>query len=306
MKIKLIIFLTFIALPIITFAQNDIQTSQHMFNRTIYNPAVTGASKYTNTYVNWRDQWQGFTEAPQTIYFTASAYYKEMKSGLGLVAIKDKIGFERNMVFKVSYAYHVYLSSSAYLSLGLSVGVLNRNIDWEKKQTFEPDPNLPNEMENKWSANFDFGIEYNMEKFTAGLSVTHLGKTANKANYRNMGHHFYVYIKYKLELGVDFDLTPSLFAQNNKKSTHMEGNLMLYYRNKAWIGASYRMDEKLNSESVVGMIGIDLISFLRIGYSFDYNTGQIGKYANNTHEIMLGIRLSRAEKYHSKSPRFFE
>jgi type IX secretion system PorP/SprF family membrane protein len=305
MKIKLIIFLTLVA-TVTAFAQNDIQASQHMFNRTMYNPAVTGASKYINFYGNWRDQWQGFDEAPQTIYFTASGYFKEIKSGFGMVAIKDKIGFERNMVFKLSYAYHVYLSSSAYLSLGISVGVLNRNIDWEKKQTVEPDPNLPSELENKWSANFDFGIEYNMERFTAGLSVTHLSKIANKANYRNMGHHFYGYVKYKFGLGVDFELTPSLFAQNSRKSTHIEGNLLLHYRSKAWIGASYRMDEKLSSESVVGMVGIDLMNFLRIGYSFDYNIGQIGEYSNNTHEIMLGIRLSRPNKYNPKSPRFFE
>lgn len=121
-----------------------------------------------------------------------------------------------------------------------------------------------------------------------------------------MGHHFYGYVKYKLGLGIDFELTPALFAQNSKKSTHIEGNLLLHYRNKAWIGTSYRMDEKLNSEAVVGIIGIDLIDFLRIGYSFDYNIGPINAYSNNTHEIMLGIRLDKPKKIYSRSPRFFE
>ncbi|MDR2653338.1 MAG: type IX secretion system membrane protein PorP/SprF [Prevotellaceae bacterium] len=305
MKVKLIIFLTLI-IPIKTIAQTDIQTSQHMFNRTTYNPSVTGASQYINIYGHWRDQWQGFSEAPQTMYLTANRYFKEIKSGLGIAAIKDKIGFERNMLFKLSYAYHVYLSSNSYLSLGFSAGVLNRNIDWTKKQITDPDPNLPNEMENKWTANFDFGIEYNMERFTVGLSVTHLNRSAKSATYNNMGHHFYGYVKYKFELGADFELTPALFAQNSKKSTHLEGNLLLHYRNRAWIGASYRMDEKLNSESVVGIIGIDLMDFLRIGYSFDYNIGHIGKYSNNTHEIMLGIRLARVQKVYARSPRFFE
>jgi type IX secretion system PorP/SprF family membrane protein len=277
-----------------------------MFNRTTYNPASTGASRYINIYGHWRDQWQGFSGAPQTMYFTANAYFQNMRSGLGLVVIKDKIGFEQSMSFKLSYAYHVHLTSSSYLSLGLNAGILNRNIDWTKKQIEQPDPTLPSETENKWRADFDFGVEYNMERFTAGVSLTHLHRTATDATSINVGHHFYGYVKYKFGLGVDFDLVPALFAQNSKKSTHMESNLILFYRNKAWIGASYRVDDKFKSESIVGIVGIDLMDFLRISYSFDYNIGAIGKVANNTHEIMLGIRLARPQKIYAKSPRFFE
>jgi type IX secretion system PorP/SprF family membrane protein len=277
-----------------------------MFNRTTYNPAVTGASRYVNVYGHWRYQWQGFKGAPRTMYFSANSYFKEINSGLGLVAINDKIGFERNMTFKLSYAYHVYVSSDSYISLGISGGVLNKNIDWDKKQVTEPDPDLPTGKENKLTADFDFGVEYNMERFTLGLSVTHLNRTAHKSAYNNMGHHFYGYVKYKFVLGVDFDLVPALFVQNSKKSTHMEGNVLLYYRNRAWIGASYRVNDKFNSESVVGIAGIDLMNSLRISYSFDYNIGQIGKYSNNTHEIMLGIRFNRPQRVYSKSPRFFE
>jgi type IX secretion system PorP/SprF family membrane protein len=306
MKIKLTIIFLILTTPLLTKGQTDMQSSQHMFNRTTYNPAVTGASRYVNIYGHWRYQWQGFSGAPRTMYFSANSYFSEIKSGIGLVAIVDRIGFERNMIFKLSYAYHVFLTSNSYLSFGISGGVLNKNIDWAKKQIAEPDPNLPSERESKLNADFDFGVEYNMERLSLGISMTHLNRPANKAVYTNMGHHFYGYAKYKFGLGVDFDLIPALFVQNSKKSTHMEANILLYYRNIAWIGASYRMDDKFRSESVVAIIGIDLMNYLRIGYSFDYNIGQIGKYANNTHEIMLGIRLNRPQKVYSKSPRFFE
>jgi type IX secretion system PorP/SprF family membrane protein len=241
------------------------------------------------------------------MYLTAHTYFPDLKSGIGITTLKDKLGdMERNMMFKISYAYHLYLSSSSYLSFGLSAGVLNRNIDFLKKRVVEDDVSLPDYVVNQWTADFDFGIEYNMERFTAGISLTHLNRTSDEATELNMGHHFYGYLKYKFGLGVDFDLVPAVFAQNSKKSTHIEGNLLLYYQNKAWIGASYRVDEKLDSESVVGIVGLDLFNFLRIGYSFDYNIGPIGKYSNNTHEIMLGIRLNRPQKIYAKSPRFFE
>jgi type IX secretion system PorP/SprF family membrane protein len=294
-------------LPFVLQGQTDIQMSQHMFNRTTYNPASTGASRYVNIYGHWRDQWQGFYGAPQTMYLTAHSYFPELKSGLGLLAINDKLGFEKNMLFKLSYAYHIHLTSDSYISLGLSAGVLNRNLDWAKIRAEDPNaPNLPGEPENKWTADFDFGVEYNRERLTLGISVTHLNRTADEAKYDNMGHHFYGYVKYKFGMGVDFDLVPALFAQNSKKSTHIESNLVLFYRNRAWIGVSYRVDEKIASESVVGILGIDLFDFLRVGYSFDYNIGKIGENANNTHEIMLGIRLNRPQKIYAKSPRFFE
>jgi type IX secretion system PorP/SprF family membrane protein len=278
-----------------------------MLNRTTYNPSSTGASRYINIYGHWRNQWQGFTEGPQTMYLTAHTYFPDLKSGVGITLLRDNLGdLERNMQFKLSYAYHLYLSSNSYLSLGLSAGVLNRSTDWAKKRLTETDQTLPDYKENKWTADFDFGIEYNMERLTLGLSLTHLNRTSDEATEVNMGHHFYGYAKYKIGLGVDFDLTPSLFAQNSKKSTHIEGSVLLYYRTKAWAGFSYRVDEKFDSESVVGIVGIDLFDFLRLGYSFDYNIGTIGKYSNNTHEVMLGIRLNRPQKIYAKSPRFFE
>jgi type IX secretion system PorP/SprF family membrane protein len=287
-------------------AQTDIQMSQHMFNRTTYNPAATGASQFINIYGHWRNQWQGWTGAPQTMYVTAHNYFPSLKSGLGIVALNDKLGFEKNMMFKLSYAYHLHLTPSSYISLGLSAGVLNRNIDFTKAIPETDVPTIYEKVENKWTADFDFGVEYNLEKLTAGLSLTHLNHTADEATELNMGHHFYAYVKYKFSLGVDFDLTPALFAQNSKKSTHIETNLILFYRNKMWIGGSYRVDERMDSESIVGIAGMEIMDFLKIGYSFDYNIGRIGKYASNTHEIMLSIKLTKNSNIYARTPRFFE
>lgn len=303
---KKIIILVFFLLPFIHTGQTDIQMSQHMLNRTTYNPASTGASRYINIYGHWRDQWQGFQDAPQTIYLTAHGYFSELNSGFGVIALKDKIGLEKSMLFKVAYAYHVHLTSDSYLSLGLNAGVLNRNIDFAHADPTSPTDIIPDVATNKWTADFDFGIEYNRERFTAGVSLTHLNRTSDQAIYSDMGHHFYGYLKYSFSLSFDFDLVPAIFAQNSKKATHLELSTLLYYRNRAWIGAGYRTNEQLKSESVVGIIGMDLLGSLRLSYSFDYNIGQIGKYAGNTHEVMLGIRLSRPQHIYSKTPRFFE
>jgi len=295
-------------LPFSMYGQTDIQMSQHMLNRTTYNPASTGASRYVNIYGHWRDQWQGFgKDAPNTMFLTAHAYFPEMKSGFGLIALKDKVGYESNLLFKVAYAYHIHLSSNSYLSLGINGGVLNRRIDWREAKLPNGDPLPDAELESKWKADFDFGLEYNLERFTAGLSLTHLNKTAEEATYGEMGHHFYGYLKYRFSLSFDFDLVPALFAQNSKKSTHLELSTLLYYRNRAWIGAAYRCDEKFDSESVVGIIGLDISNMFRLSYSYDYSIGKSRTATlRNTHEVMLGIRLSRPMHIYAKTPRFFE
>ena len=297
--------------PISMLGQTDIQMSQHMLNRTTYNPASTGASRYINIYGHWRDQWQGFgSYAPQTIFLTAHSYFNELKSGFGIVAVKDKLGFERNMLFKVAYAYHVHLTSNSYISLGLNGGVLNRYVDWTKARPGEDGGStIPTEPTNKWTADFDFGLEYNMERLTVGASVTHLNHTADEATYNNMGHHFYGYLKYKFPISFDFELVPALCAQNSKNSTHLEASALLYYRNSAWIGAGFRADEKFEAESLVGIVGFDLMNKFRLSYSFDYNLGKLKEddvRTNNTHEVMLGIRLSRPQHIYAKTPRFFE
>ena len=91
---KSIINLMLLLLPLGVLSQTDIQMSQHMLNRTTYNPASTGASRYVNIYGHWRDQWRGFgSDRPKTIFLTAHAYFNEFKSGFGIIALKDNIGF---------------------------------------------------------------------------------------------------------------------------------------------------------------------------------------------------------------------
>jgi type IX secretion system PorP/SprF family membrane protein len=241
------------------------------------------------------------------MYLVGHAYSPALKSGIGLIIMKDRLGdLETNTLLKASYAYHLNLTHNSYLSLGINAGILDRNTDWSKKQLAEPDLTLPSYAEDRCVADFDFGMEYNIEKFTAGISVTHLSRNPNEQLSSTVSRHFYGYLRYRFKMGNNFDLEPAFFFQNNKKSTHMEGNMLLYYNSRAWIGGSYRVDDKFDSESVVVMAGIDLMDFLRIGYSFDYNIGKVGKYANNTHEIMLGIRLDRPQRISAKSPRFFE
>lgn len=304
---QVVIFLLSLC-PLISNAQTDIQLSQQLFNRVYYNPAAAGASQYINGVAIARQQWAGFSGAPKQIVFSADGYLSKIKSGLGLSAIVDKLGMENSTNINVSYSYHIRVSSKTNLSFGLSVGVLHRSVD--KDKIVFPDPNDPNAVtflqeKNKTEPDFNFGFELNHENFTFGASVTHLNNSSSSSKDLVSGRHFYAYGRYRFELTPDWDLVPTLAAQNNIKTFQMEVNAMTFYKKRFWLGASYRVNDKIESESIVGMLGLYITDFLRLGYAYDLNVGNIGSYSSGSHEIMLGFRIKPKTRSYNKTPRLF-
>ena len=55
------------------------------------------------------------------------------------------------------------------------------------------------------------------------------------------------------------------------------------YNKKFWAGVSYRV-----GAAVVGMIGIDILNGVKIGYSYDFDTSALISYPKGSHEIMVG------------------
>lgn len=299
------ILLMMVSFPI--RAQTDIQLSQHMFNRMNYNPAVTGASDYVNISGYIRDQWAGWEGAPKSQMLTVHNYFDAFRSGLGLVILHDAIGLEKSVNAKINYAYHVYLSRDSYLSLGLGIGVLYRFFD---RQQILPDDihdeELPMDIENKTYADFDFGMEFNYRHFRAGISITHLTRSAKENSVLVAGRHFYSFLRYKFPVAFRWELEPSVFVQVNKMFVHSEINVLVHYNRRFWYGTSFRVDRSMKPESIVPMAGIDISPSFRVGYSYDVNLGNLRNYSEGTHEIVVGIRIRKDRYRYSKSPRFFE
>ncbi|MDR3227574.1 MAG: PorP/SprF family type IX secretion system membrane protein, partial [Prevotellaceae bacterium] len=163
MKSKVMIVLLISLFPALAQSQTDIQMSQHIFNRSLYNPASAEISKDINIFGHWRDQWQDWCGAPQTVLVSANGYVPSCKFGLGMVILKDKLGFEHDIQCKFTYSYHIFLKNKkTRLSLGLSAGVVNKNIKWNDAVAQEQG-NIPTEPECKWKADFDFGLEFNIQ-----------------------------------------------------------------------------------------------------------------------------------------------
>ncbi|MDR1755469.1 MAG: type IX secretion system membrane protein PorP/SprF [Culturomica sp.] len=291
-------------------AQSDVQLSQHMFNRQVYNPAVTGASQYVNITANIRDQWIGWEGAPKARILSVHNFFESIRSGAGATIVHNELGLEEQLNVKLLYAYHVRLSENSYLSMGLGGGVLFRYFDRGGVLTENPDdPDfILADLDRKTLADFDFGLEFNTLRFTAGASVTHLTHSAQEKETFFSGRHFYGFARYQIQTGYNWQVEPAFYMQRVKNLTHLELSCLAYYRDRYWFGIAYRFNAGRESESVVPMAGVEVADFLRIGYSYDIHVGGLRKYGHSTHELFVGLRIAKdpARGGQYRTPRFFE
>lgn len=68
----------------------------------------------------------------------------------------------------------------------------------------------------------------------------------------------------------------------------IEGSLQMEYKQRFWFGASYR-----HQDAVVGMVGMNLNTRFKFGYSFDFSVNRFNTYKSGGHELVLGIMLGR-------------
>ncbi len=274
-------------------AQTDIQLSQQMFSRINYNPAATGLSEDINLYLLARQQWVGFKLAPQTIVINGHTFVPWTRSGWGFSIIGDMLGYEKSINPKIRYAFHIpFVDSKSSLSLGIGAGALYKTVDGNKLVYENPaDPNRIYGAVTKTKPDFDFGIEYNSKHLSAGTSVTHLGNKMNNSPITENSPHFYVYARGMFDITKEWQITPALSWHNSKTVNQVEANALLFYKKTFWVGASYRVNE-----SVVGLAGIYLTPQLMLGYSYDYNAGDLAPYSKGSHEIMLSWRIPQPQK----------
>ncbi|HNW89942.1 MAG TPA: type IX secretion system membrane protein PorP/SprF [Bacteroidales bacterium] len=299
---KIILILSFLTITVSAFAQNDIQLSQQINNRIVFNPAATGQSGCYNFTVLDREQWTGVKDAPSTQLFNFNKYFKTAKIGLGLTMIHDRLGVERSFNAKIAVAYHAWFTDEMVLSFGLGLGVLNKSLDGT--ELIYENPNDPNKMVTKVSKitpDFDFGLEYNWKSLSIGASATHLVTSLKKATSFKVPRHFYAYAKYAIKLSPSVEIVPALSWNNCGKVNMVEINAMANVKDRVSAGFSYRV-----GDAIVFIAGVKLVDAVRVSYSYDMKMGNI-EYGSTkgSHEIMLLCRFGCNNLEKAPHPRFF-
>ena len=273
-----------------TFAQQDPQFSQYMFDRLSVNPAVAGTTGQLCATALLRQQWTGFEGAPKTGLFNAHMPLKTISSGIGLSVYLDELGQQKSTFARLHYSFHRKIGQGT-LGIGLYAGLgshaLGRN--WIARDPVADDTAIPINGQSDSGFDLGAGIYYVAPTFWAGISSTHLPETELDDVSIKMARHYFVQAGYEWAIGgnKDYVLQPSVLIKSDGTSTQFDLNALFLYNNMVWLGVSYRTED-----AIAPMIGYqhqftDGRSMLRIGYSYDVTTSNLRNYSSGSHEVML-------------------
>ena len=304
MKRFLYISVLFIAFSLSSYGQQVPQYSQYMLNDYILNPATTGQHDYWEVKSNNRLNWVGITDAPRTFILSAHGPFKKQNMGMGGSVFADITGPTSRVGFYLSYAYHLKLSKSLKLGMGLSFGLLQYRIDGTKVTLRENgDPIFPNQMMTVYTADATFGLNLKHKNFNVGISLPQL--IGNDLKFlenqedtdSKLARHYMLMGGYTFHVG-DFGIMPNVLLKYVFPAPpQFDAGVKFDWRDQIWLGASYR-----HEDAVSFMGGFAYQDYLVYAYSYDLATSNLRNYSTGTHEVMVGVRFRPWKKVATENP----
>lgn len=288
-----------------SFAQQDPQYTQYMYNTINVNPAYAGSRGVLSVFGLHRTQWVGMDGAPTTNSFSINTPISESGLGLGVSLVNDKIGPTKENNFSVDLSYSMPVSENYKLSFGLKGSLNFLDVDFTKLNIYnQADPRFQNNIENKLNPNFGAGLYLHSDKTYFGVSIPNFLQTKhyddNSYSVANEKMHFYFIGGHVFDLSSDLKLKPAVmtkFVQGAPLQVDLTANFWLY--EKFTLGAAYRWDA-----AVSVMAGFQISNQLFIGYAYDAETTRLANYNSGSHEIFLRYEfLNNVNKV--ITPRFF-
>jgi type IX secretion system PorP/SprF family membrane protein len=288
----------------VSFAQQDSQFTQYMYNTININPAYAGSRGAMSFFGLYRTQWVGLDGAPKTAAFSVHTPINETNLGVGLSFVNDEIGPTVENAISVDVSYTVPVSEQTKLSFGIKGTGNFFNLDNGKLDPVnQSDPSLQNV--NTFKPNIGAGVYLHGEKFYVGLSVPNFIENKNKFDSNNVAVYTEA-LNYYLIGGYVFDLSPTVKFKPAVLTKvvvgaplQIDGSANFMFFDKLTAGVSYRWDAAFSA-----MAGFQITDGLYVGYAYDHETTNLRKYNSGSHEVFLRFELfSNYNKI--ISPRFF-
>ena len=334
MRRTLLVLILLISVLAKVSAQQKPQYTQYVFNNFLLNPALSGIENYTDVKLGYRSQWTGLQGAPVTTFFTintpigsnfingdaselptAGGEYPGSRSylqnyeaaephhGIGFTLVSDKAGPITATNIDATYAYHIGLTSTLNLSLGVAAGVAHTSLNTSILTTTDPnDPAVDDASGGVWSPDLSVGVWAYSSNYYLGASVQQVLPEKLYADSRNTIYQnktvpqIFFTAGYKFFISDDVSVMPSIMLKEiNPVPFTFDVNAKISFRDVFWLGGSYRKDDSFGI-----LAGFNINSTINVGYSYDMTTSALNTVSNGTHEIVLGILLNN--KYQVTCP----
>lgn len=258
-----------------------------------YNPAMAGMEDALRLNIGYRQQWSNFPGTPKTTLFTA-----DMKAarnvGIGLNVNDDQEGLIRQTRVMGTYAYHLPLNSdNEKLSFGVSLGVNDAHIDYNKVNGDLTDAQIAQYNQLKAYVDGDFGMAYTNDKLTVSGALPNLKSVFFKASDQRFDADrllFITIVSYRIDMRSDdnsMSLEP-LAAYRKVKG----------YKDIGDVGFNFKMNNYhiflqgiYHTSNSMGLgVGLDQNSYL-LNFSYNLETGVLANYTRGAFEFGLKLKL---------------
>jgi type IX secretion system PorP/SprF family membrane protein len=288
---------------VVSYAQQDAQFTQYMYNTINVNPAYAGSRGALSIFALHRTQWVGLDGAPVTNAVSINTPINGSNLGLGVSLINDKIGPTNENTFSADLSYTIPTSETFKLSFGVKGTANLFNLDVTKLNPIDADDESFQNY-NKFSPNIGAGIYLHSDKAYLGLSIPNFIQTNryddNDVRIFKEKINTYLIAGYVFDLNQDIKFKPALITkmvEGAPLQIDVSGNFM--FSEKFVVGVAYRWSAALS-----GMVGFQVSDGLYIGYGYDRETTNLKNYNSGSHEIFLRYEIFKNINKIT-SPRFF-
>jgi type IX secretion system PorP/SprF family membrane protein len=302
MKTRVLLF-ALLFTGIISYAQQDAQFSQYMYNTININPAYAGSRGALSIFALHRTQWVGLDGAPVTNAASVNTPLNESNLGLGVSIINDKIGPTTENTISADLSYTVPTSETFKLSFGIKATANFFNLDVNRLNPVDDDPSL-HDFNNKFTPNIGAGVYLHSDKAYLGFSVPNFIESNryddNEVAIFKEKINYYLIAGYVFDVNESIKFKPALLTKvvgGAPLQVDVSGNFM--FNDKFVVGVAYRW-----SASLSAMVGFQVSDGLYVGYGYDKETTNLKNYNSGSHEIFLRYEIfNNIDKI--TIPRFF-
>lgn len=287
-----------------SFAQQDAQYTQYMYNTININPAYAGSRGVMSFFGLHRTQWVGLDGAPVTNAFSMNTPIEFTNLGLGLSFVNDRIGPTTENTISADVSYSVQTSENYKLSFGVKATGNLFNLDVTRLTYQNPNDPLLQNLNNNFSMNVGAGVYFHSDKSYVGLSVPNFFETKryddNDVAVYKERMNFYLIGGYVFDLSPNLKFKPAFLSkvvEGAPFQLDVSGNFLI--QEKLTLGAAWRWGAAMSA-----MVGFQITDGLFAGYAYDLETTRLANYNSGSHEIFLRFELFRRDD-RIVSPRFF-
>lgn len=289
---------------IASFAQQDAQYTQYMYNTINVNPAYAGSRGTLSVFALHRTQWVGLDGAPVTNTLSLNTPFNSSKLGLGVSIVNDEIGPSTTNSISADISYSLQVSESSKLSFGIKGTANLFSLDVTKLNPADQTDDQFQNFEDDFSPNIGAGIYWHSHKAYVGFSVPNFIET-NAYNDNDVAIYkekinYYLIGGYVFDLNSSIKFKPSFMTklvEGSPLQVDVSGNFM--FNEKLVLGLAYRW-----SASFSAMAGFQISDAFYVGYGYDLETTELDNYNSGSHEIFLRFEVFKKNNKIT-TPRFF-